>query len=183
MANARAGPGGPAQAGGLPYGGLQSQSMRNLAIFLLLSLCAFGQKKPITLETLQGGRGGGRGGAGFGGPSVWAPDGKTFLFRQGRSIMVYDPATKTSKQMIDTSPIDAAAVNPPAEEGPTDWTNRRTRIAGMQFSPDGKLLLYGAGGDLFVIHPETAKWEQLTKTPVVELDAKLSPDGRRVAFR
>ena len=37
--------------------------------------------------------------------------------------------------------------------------------------------------DLFLIHTDTAKWEQLTKTPVAELDAKLSPDAHMVAFR
>jgi dipeptidyl-peptidase-4 len=157
--------------------------MRNLAVFVLAALCAFAQKKPITLETLQGGRGGGRGAGGFAGPSTWLPDGKTFAFRQGRAIMIYDPATQKSRQLIDTTAIDAAAVNPPAEEGPTDWTNRRARVAGMQFSSDAKLLLYGAGGDLFAIHTDSGKWDQLTKTPVPELDAKLSPDARMVAFR
>ncbi|HTP35841.1 MAG TPA: DPP IV N-terminal domain-containing protein [Candidatus Acidoferrales bacterium] len=155
--------------------------MRNLVLILLLSLCASAQKKPITLDTLQGGRGGGRGG--FAAPPTWLPDGKTFAFRQGRSIMLYDPATKSSKPLIDTTPIDAAAVSPAAEEGPTDWTNRRARIAGLQFSRDAKLLLYSAGGDLFAIHTATGKWDQLTKTPVPELDAKLSPDARMVAFR
>ena len=155
--------------------------MRNLVLILLLSLCASAQKKPITLDTLQGGRGGGRGG--FAAPPTWLPDGKTFAFRQGRSIMLYDPATKSSKPLIDTAPIDAAAVSPAAEEGPTDWTNRRARIAGLQFSRDAKLLLYSAGGDLFAIHTATGKWDQLTKTPVPELDAKLSPDARMVAFR
>ena len=155
--------------------------MRNLVLILLLSLCASAQKKPITLDTLQGGRGGGRGG--FAAPPTWLPGGKTFAFRQGRSIMLYDPATKSSKPLIDTTPIDAAAVSPAAEEGPTDWTNRRARIAGLQFSRDAKLLLYSAGGDLFAIHTDTGKWDQLTKTPVPELDAKLSPDARMVAFR
>src|SRR5690242_2889598 len=112
--------------------------MKNFAVFLVLSVCAFGQKKPITLETLQAGRGGGRGGAGLAGPPPWALDGKTFVVGQGRSINVYDPATRTSELLIDTTPIDAAAVNPPAETGPTDWTNRRARVAGMQFAPDGK---------------------------------------------
>ena len=114
---------------------------------------------------------------------TWMPDGKSFVFRQGRSLMLYDPATKTSKLLIDTTPIDAAAVNVPPDDGPTDWTNRRARVGGMQFSGDGKALLYSAGGDLFLIHTDTAKWEQLTKTPVAELDAKLSPDARMVAFR
>ena len=40
-----------------------------------------------------------------------------------------------------------------------------------------------AGGDLFLIHTATGKWDQLTKTPVPELDAKLSPDASAVAFR
>jgi dipeptidyl-peptidase-4 len=157
--------------------------MRNLVLLLLLSLSASAQKKPITLETLQGGgRSGGRGG--FAGAPTWLPDGKTFVTRQGRSLSIYDPATKTSKPLMDVSPLDAAAVNPPSEEsGPTDWTNRRARVAGMQFSSDAKLLLYGAGGDLFAIHIDTQKWEQLTKTSVPELDAKLSPDARMVAFR
>ncbi len=153
--------------------------MTRLSVFLLLSFSVLAQKKPVTLDSLTGGRGGGA----FAGPPTWAPDGKSFLFRQGHSLMVYDPATKTSRTLIDTTPIDAAAVNPPAEEGPTDWTNRRARVAGLQWAPDGKLLLYAAGGDLFVIHTDTLKWEQLTKTPVPELDAKLSPDGRTVAFR
>ena len=157
--------------------------MRNLAFLLLLPLCADAQKKPVTLEALQGGRGGGRGAAGFAAPPVWLPDGKAFAFRQGRTIMLYDPATRSSRPLIDTTPIDAAAVNPPSEEGPTDWTNRRARIAGLQFSHDATLLLYSAGGDLFAIHTGTGKWDQLTKTPVPELDAKLSPDARMVAFR
>jgi dipeptidyl-peptidase-4 len=151
---------------------------------LLLAACAFAQKQPITLETLSaGGRGGGRGGAGFAGSPTWMPGGKSFVFRQAHSLMLYDPATKASKLLIDTTPIDAAAVNVPADDGPTDWTNRRARVGGMQLSGDGKAMLYSAGGDLFLIHTDTAKWEQLTKTPVAELDAKLSPDARMVAFR
>ncbi|MCU1236888.1 MAG: peptidase dipeptidylpeptidase domain protein [Candidatus Solibacter sp.] len=157
--------------------------MTKFALLLVLSLSAFAQKKPITLESLQGGRGGGRGGAGFAGAPTWMPDGKTFVTRQGRSLMVYDPATKTSKLLIDTTPIDAAALAPPPDEGPTDWTNRRARSAGMQFSADAQSLLYVTAGDLFLIHPTTGKWEQLTKTPVPELDAKLSPDASKVAFR
>ena len=158
--------------------------MTKFGIILLFAAAALAQKQPITLETLNGaGRGGGRGGAGFAGAPTWMPDGKSFVTRQGRSLMRYDPATKESKLLIDTTPIDAAAVNVPADDGPTDWTNRRARSGGMQVSGDGKTMLYAAGGDLFLIHLDTAKWEQLTKTPVAELDAKLSPDARMVAFR
>ncbi|MGH7249220.1 MAG: DPP IV N-terminal domain-containing protein, partial [Pseudomonadota bacterium] len=40
-----------------------------------------------------------------------------------------------------------------------------------------------AHGDLFLWRANSSKWEQLTATPVPERDPKLSPDGRRVAFR
>ena len=141
------------------------------------------QKKPITLETLY--QSGGRGGRGAeaGGPAAWAPDGKTFLLRQGGKLVVYDPATKSTKDLISTDAIDSAAVAAPREDGPMEWTNRRARAGGLQFSDSGKELLYPAGGDLFVIHVDTGKWDQLTKTPVAELDPKLSPDGKMVAFR
>jgi dipeptidyl-peptidase-4 len=155
-----------------------------VVFFLLITLAAAAGKKPITLETLnQSGRGGARDGAGVAGPPTWSPDGKTFVFRQGRTLMIYDPATRTSKSLLDTTSIDAAAMTPPAADGPVDWTNRRTRLGGMSFSADGKQLLFTAGGDLFLIHIDAGKWDQLTHTPVAELDAKLSPDGKIVAFR
>ena len=64
-----------------------------------------------------------------------------------------------------------------------EWQNRRERAGGLQFSDSGNELLYPAGGDLFLIHVDTGKWGQLTKTPVAETDPKLSPDGKTVAFR
>ena len=45
------------------------------------------------------------------------------------------------------------------------------------------MLLYPAGGDIFLIHVDTGKWDQLTRTPEVEHDPKLSPDSKTVAFR
>ena len=155
--------------------------MFKFTVCLLLAASAFGQKKPITLESMNaGGRGGGRGGAGA---ATWAPDGKTFVFRQGRSLMIYDPSTQSSKDLVALDAMDAAAVNPPPADGPFDWTNRRVRGGGLQFSSDGKELLYVSGGDLFLVHRDTGKWDQLTRTPVAEVDPKLSPDGKMVVFR
>jgi dipeptidyl-peptidase-4 len=153
--------------------------MTKFTVFLL-AVSAFAQKQPITLETLGAA---GRGGGGRGGAPTWMPDGKSFVFRQGRNFMLYDPASRASKLLIDTTPIDDAAVAMPPDDGPTDWTNRRARLGGLQLSADGKSILYTAAGDLFLIHTDTAKWQQLTKTPVAELDAKLSPNGRMAAFR
>ena len=159
--------------------------MRTLLLFLLPAVLVVGQekpaqKKPVTLENMGGGRGG-RGGD-FAAAPVWAPDGKTFAFRQGRNLMLYNPATKSSKEILSLEPLDAAAVRPPAEER-FSWDNRRLRPAGMEWSASGKELLYVSSGDLFLIHADTAKWEQLSKTPIAEQDAKLSPDGKMVAFR
>jgi len=44
-------------------------------------------------------------------------------------------------------------------------------------------MLVSVEGDLFLLHIGSGKWEQLTATPEVERDPKLSPDGRFVSFR
>src|ERR1019366_4047124 len=74
-------------------------TMLKFTLCLVLAASAFGQKRPITLDSMsQGGRGGG-GGRGAAAPT-WAPDGKTFVFRQGRSLAIYDPATRRSKDLV-----------------------------------------------------------------------------------
>ncbi len=149
---------------------------------LLLAVPVFAQqKKPITLETVsRAGRGGGRGSQG---PEQWMPDGRSFLVRQSNALSVYDCATRHAKTVLALDEIDAAAVAPPAEEGATDWTNRRAGRGAMQVSASGKELLYTARGDIFLIHLETGKWDQITRTAAVERDARLSPDGKTIAFR
>src|ERR1035437_7555550 len=149
---------------------------RRLLSLLLLTTPVFAQKKPVTLESLKAVKHEGDG------PATWAPDGKTFLFSREQTLRIYDPATKTSRELVSTEALDAAAVKGP-EEGACGWTNRRVESGGPAFSASGKEVLYSTGGDLFLIHVETGKWEQLTKTPVAEEDAKLSPDGKMVAFR
>lgn len=155
---------------------------RNAAILLLVfaQFSAQAQKRPVTLETLS--QGGGRGG-GAAQPAAWSPDGKRFLVRQAGELAVYDPATKTTRNLVSAADIDAAAKSVPSQDGPFEWQNRRERGGGFQFSESGNELLYPAGGDLFLIHVDTGKWRQLTKTPVAETDPKLSPDGKTVAFR
>src|ERR1017187_2996353 len=154
--------------------------MRKLALIVLLASSVFAQKKPVTIETLSQAARGGRGAAAS---ELWMPDGKSFLERQGNRLSLYDCATRQSKTVIDRDAIDAAAVAPPADDGPMDWINRRAGLGTMQLSANGKDLLYTAGGDIFVIHLDTGKWDQLTRTPVIERDARLAPDGKTVAFR
>jgi dipeptidyl-peptidase-4 len=147
---------------------------------LLVAAAAFAQKQPITLAALsRAGRGGGGAGA-----AVWLPDGSAFLRRAGASLEIYDPATRTSKPFLALNALDIFAVPVSSEDGPVDWTNRRAgRGSGFDLSADGKELLYTSGGDLFLIHMDAGNWEQLTRTPVAEMDARISPDGRKVAFR
>ncbi len=154
--------------------------MRRLALIVLLASCVLAQKKPVTLETLSQAA---RGGRGAPAPELWMPDGKSFLTRQGNRLSVYDCATRQSKTVMELDEIDAAAVAPPADEGPMDWINRRAGLGTMQLSASGKELLYTARGDIFLIHLDTGKWDQITKTPVIERDARLAPDGKTVAFR
>jgi dipeptidyl-peptidase 4 len=152
-------------------------TMPRRCLFLLLTILpVLAQKKPVTLESLKAVKHEGDG------PPTWAPDGKTFLFQREQTLRIYDPATKTSKELVSTEALDAAAVKGP-EEGAYGWANRRVDSGGVEFSASGKEVLYSTGGDLFLIHVDTGKWEQLTKTPEAEEDAKLSPDGKTVSFR
>jgi len=119
---------------------------------------------------------------GPGNPVAWSPDGKQFLYRQGRRLVIYDPATGSSKDLIDTSAMDSAAVRPAsAESRPFDWENRRVRDTPVQWV--GTEVLYSTGGDVFIIQVDTGKSTQLTKTAIAERDPKLSPDGKSVVFR
>ncbi len=153
--------------------------MRKFAVLALFAASALAQKQPVTMETLnQGGRGGGRGGA-----VVWAPDGRTFITRAGRNLAVYDAATRKTRDLVSTQAMESAAVQPADGSEPMDWTNRRARVGGMEWTADGKSLLYDSGGDLFLIDVASGKWEQLTKTAEAELDATLSPDGKMAAYR
>jgi len=159
--------------------------MRAAVLFLACAALVFSQqkpaqRKPITLETME--EAGRLASQGPQNPVAWASDGKQFLYRQGRRLVIYDPATRSSKDLIDTAAMDSAAVRPaPAESRPFEWENRRVRDTPVQWL--GSEVLYSTGGDVFVIQVDSGKWTQLTKTPVAERDPKLSPDGRSVAFR
>jgi dipeptidyl-peptidase-4 len=154
--------------------------LRAAVLFLACASLALAQKKPITLETMEDAAR--LAPQGPGNPVAWSPDGKQFLYRQGRRLVIYDPAAGSSKDLVDTAAMDAAAVRPVVVESqPFDWENRRVRETPVQWVAGQ--LLYSGGGDVFVIQIDTGKWTQLTKTPVAERDPKLSPDGKTVAFR
>ena len=154
--------------------------MRKLILCGLVALAAFGQKKPVTLAGLNEWRN--RSAPSQPGDPVWAPDGKTFVFVQGKKLTLYDIASKKTREIVDLADMDAAADDPPAPDR-FDWENRRVDETPLQWDPLGREVMYGAGGDLFVIDVASGSWRQLTKTPVAERDPKFSPDGKAVSFR
>jgi dipeptidyl-peptidase-4 len=154
--------------------------MRKLAVFLFFAGAAFGQKKPVTLEALQAWRSTVT--RDVPGDPVWAPDGKTFVYRQGTHLKLYDIAAKKSRDVVDLAALDANAEVPPPPEH-YEWENRRVDEATLQWAPQGREVLYYHGGDMFLIAIPGGKWRQLIKTPVAERDPKFSPDGKRIAFR
>ena len=153
--------------------------MRRLLLFVALAAALLGQKKPITAGSLNQAARLSEGGPGA---PVWSPDGTAFAFLEGGKLKLYNPASKTSTEVIETVTLENAAVKADSQ-GPYEWQNRRVREATVQWSASGKELLYLAGGDLFLIHLDTRKWDQLTHTAMEEHDPKLSPDGKSVAFR
>ncbi len=98
--------------------------MRASILFLLFSISAFGQKKPITLQALDeigrlappGARGN---------PLAWSPDGTRFVYRQGARLMTFDAATQGSKELTD---LDKLPTTKPVRNDtpqPFEWQNRR----------------------------------------------------------
>ncbi len=112
----------------------------------------------------------------------WAPDSKSFVWRESGKLRSYDLASKSERDLLSLDALEAAAVKPPPR-GAFEWENRRVQEQRIQWSGDGKGLLLLAGGDLFWLDAASLKWNQLTATEAAERDPKLSPDGRRVSFR
>jgi dipeptidyl-peptidase-4 len=132
------------------------------------------EKKPVTIQNMP---------APVHMPAIaWAPDGKRFAWIEEKAISQYDVASKKKKQLLALGPLSEKAVKPPKQES-VDWQNRRVSEQSFQWSSGGEEMLISLEGDLFLLHTDTLKWEQLTATPEVERDPKLSPDGRFVSFR
>jgi dipeptidyl-peptidase-4 len=147
-----------------------------LLVFLLCSPL-IAQKKPVTLDALS------RITPTFGGFSAqWSPDGKRFVYRQGTRLMLYDIAARAQRQILSFNSLEAAATAVPAAPA-FAWENRRVSEQAVQWAGDGRDLLVAAGGDVFLVKVDAGGWTQLTATPVRERDPKLSPDGKRLAYR
>lgn len=171
-----------------------------LCVAVLCSGALLAQKKPITLENYQQWRS--RPAPPIPGEPVWAPDGKSFAYRMGDDLVLYDVASHKERTLAALSDLNATVEAPsPADGDP--WENRNVYAHQFIWSPRGNQILYVSSGDLLVIDvnkdlsnditkdlksdikkdSKTGKWRNLTKTPVTEADPKFSPDGTRIAFR
>lgn len=149
--------------------------MRAWVLFLLILPAAFGQKKVVTLEPVQLS---GQAPAAPSNPLAWSPDGTRFVFRQGAMLRIYDAATQTSADLLDTNKLPVTKVGTAPQ--PFEWENRRVSESPVQWAATGKIL-YASGGGLVLIDAMTGAF---TPLPVNGArDPKLSPDGRSVAFR
>jgi len=152
---------------------------RSVLVTVLACAALFAQKKPVTLEAIFAERPSARGGMS---DVSWAPDGKSFAYRQSGKVHLYDIATRKSRELFASAGIASRAVKTPSPDR-FMWENRYVHDQDLQWTPDGRALLFASGGDLFLWQIESGGYEQLTSTPVAERDPKLSPDGRRIAFR
>ena len=152
------------------------------ALFLTC-LCASGllaQRKPITLENYEQYRS--RSAAPVPGEPVWAPDGKSFAYRLGDDLILYDLASRKERTLSHLSDMNASVEAPPTTDG-DPWENRNIFPRQFTWSPRGDQILYVSSGDLLLIEIKSGKWRNLTKTPINEADPKFSPDGSRLTFR
>lgn len=146
-------------------------------VTIFLALNALAQRKPVTIDAITAKREI----TGFA-PIQWAPDGKRFAWLEDKQLWTYDVTARQKKKLLDLMDLETKAVKPPEPEV-FDWKNRRVSEQQFAWSNSGKDVLISTGGDLFLLHIESGKCDQLTATTDAEHDAKLSPDGQFVSFR
>jgi dipeptidyl-peptidase-4 len=114
--------------------------------------------------------------------AVWSPDSGRFAYQHEEALWLYDSRRRQAEQLIAWKTVEEQAMAAPAPEA-FAWVNRGVKEQAVQWLPAGDRLLLAARGDLFLLTVAGRQVRQLTRTAVVEADAKVSPDGRWVAFR
>jgi len=158
------------------------RSLLSLCILLALVGCfarnCLGQKKPVTIDTLVSPPPHPLGSANV----VWSPDGNRLAAIEQGAVWIYDIDSRRRKRVLSLEEAEKKAVRGrPAKA--FEWENRNVQEEPLAWSADGRQLLLSVGNDLFLFQLESGALIQLTATAEAERDAKLSPDGRVVAFR
>ena len=142
-----------------------------------LAVSAQVQKKPVTIDAITAERKI----TGFK-PVQWAPDSRRFAWLEEKKLWLYDVPSGQRKLLVSLSDLEAKAVKPAPSEV-YEWRDRQVTEQVFSWSDSGREMLITAAGDLFLLHIDSGKWDQLTSTADAERDAKLSPGGRYVSFR
>lgn len=99
---------------------------------------------------------------------VWSPDGRRLAFRSSQ-----DGPPRLYTHALGEHAVDEIVPQSTTDETPTDWRDDRIFVHG----PSGKGDL-----DLWTVNVRTGARERIISTAFNETDARLSPDGRWLAF-
>jgi dipeptidyl-peptidase-4 len=119
----------------------------------------------------------------------WSPDGTKVSFVQrddsGEHGALYYVDLASGKKAVLVTQEKLESLAPPiskiANEREKEWV-QRYRVAGYQWTPDSKHLLFDSQGQLWLYSLDNGLAIQLTSAAEPSTDPKFSPDGSRLAF-
>ncbi|MFB3815607.1 MAG: alpha/beta fold hydrolase [Terriglobales bacterium] len=158
-----------------------------LCLVLVVVQIAFGQApKQLTIEAIFA-----EGGITGRAPETikWSPDGTKVSFVQrddsGERGALYYLDVATGQRAVLVAQEKLQTLVPPVSKI-TDEREReriqRYSVAGYQWAPDSKHLLFDSRGQLWLYSLATGTAVQLTASGGPNSDAKFSPDGKRLAY-
>ncbi len=119
------------------------------------------------------------------------PDGRAVLFLRSEarvpklSLFEFDVATGKTKELITPASVLHGADEHLTPEERARRERQRVSVGGFtdyQLSEDGKLILLGLSGKLYVYDRAAAKVRELATGKGTLLDPKFSPDGKSVSY-
>jgi len=118
-----------------------------------------------------------------------SPDGKRVYFLESgptdryQKLFVFDVKTGRTRVFLDPDALGGGGAISKEEQARRERQRQTERgITAFEISRDSRALLVPYSGDLFLVDAKSGVPTRLTDTPQPEIDARLSPDGKRVAF-
>ncbi len=112
---------------------------------------------------------------------TWSPDSKHLTYLDGGELMDVDPATGQAHVLVSAAKMAALSESGTSER---DSDHRqRYNMAGYQWAPDSKHLLFDSDGRLWLFDLHSSAGVQIGFTGAASGDdPKFSPDGQSVSF-